>query len=420
MEEIILQKRERNSLSYDVRKVMDALALDKKQPPKIVGSFQYIVHEYPGDIDMIEEYKSCCNVTQSVNDMAKKFQKVAKKIKNLKSTYFGDFKAGIDMRFFVETGEFDENMMLRGYNSVRITTRLTQMRNQNLISVERLQSLKKLVLDKPSWKQHQEMVSSLKELFIIRWTLDELEKGQKILTNGEKITLAHALTHQSVVKIDVYSFIQGRFLEITNFFVLGSIDKAGRLTVLSKNQAGEDYIKNLKRDLAVYSQPALKKNMKFAKRLWLKGVHDKNYELLKRLFPLFGSGSAKLSQVLSDIETMQLMISKLKNPPIHAMIRSLQDIKMRMATVSATIIPAKTTRMIFDRIDKLSTPFSTPFPTSPSTVTETFLSAVTESRDKVSNTELYKQLEYMYNTINNVVNKSTIAYFKKHKIIHKQ
>lgn len=410
MEDYILQKRETNSLSYDVRKVMSALTLDEKQPTKIVGSFQYIVFEYPGDIDMVEEFKSCCTIDSTVISLAKKFKQIAKNIKNLKYTYFGDFKAGFDKRYYIELGVFTEYLVLVKYKPDKIRAKLDQLLQDNLIKEHLYKKLNNMIIDNPTYKEHENFVKEYKKLFILRWTLKEIEQGYKVLKGNITVTLEDALKQKSVVKIDTYSYIQGRFIEITNFYVLESVQKDRSIIKLSSNQAGEDYIKNLKRDLAIYRQPSIKKTMKYAKRLWLKGVYDKDYKLLMRLYPLFSSGSAKLSQIQADIETMQLIISKLKNPPIRIMYRSLQEIKMRMATISASIIPVATSKKVFEIIDDMRQ--QTPIQNSNNKHDQDI-----DEIPGLTPTEQFNiKLEKIYDILNNVVNSSTLRYLKKNNI----
>ena len=82
----LLQTRPQKSLSLDTIEAIDIITLDKAYPPNIVGSFKYIVHEYPADIDMFESYNGCCSLEKVAKDIADKFKEIA--INNNFFTFF--------------------------------------------------------------------------------------------------------------------------------------------------------------------------------------------------------------------------------------------------------------------------------------------------------------------------------------------
>lgn len=385
----ILQTRLKESLPEDIQKIIDSISIDKKQPTKIVGSFQYIIHEYPGDIDGIEEFTGCCSINQSIRTIAKSIKTIALNVKNLKYSYLGDFKAGIDSRFYIETGDWilkDKHLELIKYDIKHIKNRLDMLYQSNLLSKQKYDYINSLVVYKPTFLQHKKIYDTIKDLYILRWSLNELLKGRKNLVDNMIISLEEALTKKTIVKIDLYSLVQNRFIEITNFYVLKSKTEDNRIVSLSVETQRWDYINKLKKDIIIYAQPSLKKLMKMSKRLWLKAIADKNNELLIKLYPLFSSGIAKLYQVLSDIETMMNMIEKLKNPPYRIMIRSLQEIKMRISTIRGDILSEKKALYIFTLIDDIKI--------------ETYT----------------KDLDKLYDFINDIVNINTAKYLENKSI----
>lgn len=394
----VLQTRLRESLSNDVLNIIDAITLDEKQPPRIVGSFQYIVHEYPGDIDLIEEFTGCCSVHKTAITVADNIRRIIERIKKLKYSYLGDFKVGIDHRLYISSGDWvlDKrgNLKLEGYDPKEIKRALSDLLSTNLITDEENKEITRILKSAPTFKEHKKITDKLRGLYILRWSLKELSQGFKILRLNKAIYLEEAIAQgESVIKIDVYSLIQGRFIEISNFFLIKSVNQKGNVTILSSNQSGKEYLAHLMRDIVLYAQPFMKKTIKMAKRLWLRALKEKDSDLILKLYPLFSAGPVKLSQVLSDIETMQNMTSKLNNPPYRMMVRSLQEIKMRLGTVRGDTLPEEKAIKLFKMIDNIKA----------DTTPDVFIS----------------QLEDLYNFINEIVDTTTIKYLKENKVDYK-
>jgi hypothetical protein len=390
----ILQTREKESLSSDVLRVIDAITLDKKFPSRIVGSFQYKVFEYPGDIDIIEDFTGCCSVAQTAKKVATDIKSVAERIKTLKYAYLGDFKAGIDKRLIIDVGEWkldsQDMLVLDGYSKIKIEKKLEELYDDGYISKDEYLERIKVLVETPDFKQHQQIYNLLYKMCIIRWSIGELVNGYKVLRKGKTITLEEALSYKSIVKIDVYSLSQGRFVEISNFYLIKSKTKDGQIIQISQNQ-GTDYIRQLNLDIVIFQKPELQKGMKLAKRLWLRAIYNKDEEQLLQLYPLFSSGTAKLSQILSDIETMQVMIDKLNNPPLRIMTRSLQEIKMRLGTISATDVPPAKMVKILKVIDTI--------------------------KSDLSSEKFNQKLQKIYDLMTSIVHSNSIRYLKKRNIL---
>ena len=123
----LLQTRPQKSLSLDTLEAIDIITLDKAYPPNIVGSFKYIVHEYPADIDMFESYKGCCSLEKVSKEIAEKFKEMANRIKSKSDIYLGDFKAGIDHRYYINIGK-NTNNKLHFYNPETIRKSILELK----------------------------------------------------------------------------------------------------------------------------------------------------------------------------------------------------------------------------------------------------------------------------------------------------
>jgi len=350
----LIQVRTEDSLTVDTLAAIRTITLDDHFPTKIVGSFRYAIHEYPGDIDLMEEYVGCCSVAETAEKVVVGIQNIMKKLRKRKLTYLGDFKAGVDARYKVDTGVYvvkNKALTLVNYDAGAIKQALAKIRQAKLLKEKEYNDIISLVVQNPSFLQHKKLTEAIRKYYVVRWKFADLERGYKRLRNNVTLQLRDAVAMNTVVKIDIYSLINHRFVEVTNWFLLKS-KRQGASTVTLSEKMG-DYEENVLRDIEIYKNPALKKHMKLAKRMWLYAIHKEDEQMLKKLFPLFSSSAAKLSQILSDCETMMNMLEKLNNPPIRYMIRELEDIKMRMGTILSDTLPTKQANFVFNTINGL-------------------------------------------------------------------
>jgi hypothetical protein len=78
-----------------------------------------------------------------------------------------------------------------------------------------------------TYEKHCEMKHAMKKHYILRWTINEIMQGRKVLPKGKAILLTEALSHQTITKCDVWAFVDGRYIEVTNYFFLMWTDKEG-------------------------------------------------------------------------------------------------------------------------------------------------------------------------------------------------
>lgn len=348
----LLQLRNLDGLTSEVRHVVELLTLDPKFPAKIVGSSRYKIHKYPADIDLFNSYTGCCTMIESIEKVVAGLRKIALRIEKEKYTYLADFKAGEDERYKIDVGTFDTSRkVVIGFNANRVKADVKKLHCDNLITSTEHAHLLSLVKDEPNFLQHSALQSAIKEHYVLRWTLEELKNGYKMRPNDTKITLGKALIQKTIVKIDVWSCINGRFTEVTNWFYLKSQNNKGVNTVLSKDM--DNYLVSLKNDISEFKNPELNKQMKLAKRLWLYAVNTGDENMLNALYPLFMSGAAKLYQVKAEIETLRGMLDKLEDPPLKKIYKQVEQFKERVGSITDDILPNKKEANIYEIIDNI-------------------------------------------------------------------
>lgn len=362
----VLATRNRASLSRETNDIIDLITVDPETFP--VGSFRYRAHRYPGDIDIFEKVRACCTEETAKKKIVRDIQKIALKIANArkKGVFLGDFKAGIDERFKIDIGDVD-NGVVKGYDGFQVRRKIRNLYDEDLLSdseyrklmdlapkidTEEVNDTRKNVGDvgdigdvgdvgdvENVGDDHNESITvgewenlnnELRKYYIVRWDLDELIDGVKVLKGDKILLLGDALTSNSIVKLDIWAPIKGRYNEITNFFLLILQNSDGTEAVLNANLG--DRIKQLDKDIHKYSSPEHRNSLKLAKRLWNKALTTKDEKLYDTLYPLFDSDAAMLNQIGSEAEVIQNMLEGLpiEEIPIKTLIKQIDGFKERI------------------------------------------------------------------------------------------
>jgi len=314
----IYRQRDMAGLTDDTRDIIELITFSDNTDP--VGSFKYKAHKYPGDIDIFEPVKICCSKKDATTRIVRELKQIAQRVKNSKTFYWGDFKAGQDFNLKPEPG-----MSAEAYRA-------------NVSSYLNRDQLDRALSDYPE---------SAREFYVVRWTADQILAGQQQLLSGTTLTLEEAITHDSIVKLDLWAPVNGNYTEVTNFFLFIMQDSQGNETVLNA-QLG-DRLESLEHDISKYSSKAHWNPLKLAKRLWNKALYLKDHRMTKRLYPLFSSGAAQLNQIVGESETLRMMFEKLPNPPTQRLVNQIQGFKRRINDVNDINFDANELYVLLER-----------------------------------------------------------------------
>ena len=310
----ILKQRSMKGLDKDTRKVLDTILINKNTIP--VGSFKYKVSRYPGDIDILEKVQGCCSKERSLEIIVKDLQNIGVKISKSNDIYLGDFKAGLDKRFYVELkktytshemNEFTEKLKTNG-----ITLTETELKNMTVNSVN--------------------FYDIARQYFVLRWNLKELIDGYKI-SNGQKFMLKHAIEDDSPVKIDLWGKVNGNYTEITNYFLFKWKDKNNNTYDIGHTLNINTYTEELDLDIIKYSSKDHYKPLKVLKRLWNKSLYLKDTHTLNKIYKILYSDISLLNQINGESEVISSMVVKLKNPPFETLMKQIAGFKYRINNV---------------------------------------------------------------------------------------
>jgi hypothetical protein len=337
--------------------LINILTLDPKYPAKIVGSYKYIVHEYPNDVDLFEEYEGCCNRQDVVRKLKKRFQSMIRDILHQPNTYLGDFKCGIDDRYDIDIGYW-KGKKIYDYNPEKIKSKIREIYDEGLLTDDEVQDFLAHVMDEPTFKQYEALFEMIKNKRTVRWEAKHILNGYKKLPKNKVLKLKEALTHKSVTKIDIWTNISGRYIEVTNWYSITYMDEQLK-SIQYLSEPMKDYKQSLLSDLSYYGNPEVGKQMKYAKRLWNYYAMHNKYDDMIKLYPLFNSPAAKMHQINGEVETIINIMTKVSSPDMTSIKRNIEDWKIRLGTVLEDTLPYSVSSKCFEKMNLiLSTPLS--------------------------------------------------------------
>jgi hypothetical protein len=169
---------------------------------------------------------------------------------------------------------------------------------------------------------------------ILRWSEKEILQGYKLLPKNIKITLKQALAMKTPVKIDEIVFINGRFIEATNFLALSYEEEGEEYAVNIKIPEYNNPIIGLPREIEkLYFSNMYYSPFKMVKRMYSLGRHNVDENLLLKILPFVSSNVSLLYQIKSEIDTIILILEKIKTPPMKSINKQLDEMKGRIVSV---------------------------------------------------------------------------------------
>lgn len=221
---------------------------------------------------------------------------------------------------------------LVGFDPARVEEEAKRLRRERLISFDELKRITALLAEmgtNPTKSQWEELSDIFRDHSVLRWNASEIAQGYKVLPGAEMLTLADAIAQKTLVKMDIWALVGGRYMEVTNFFLVSAINAAGgEIEMLT--QSLPDYEKSIAKDVRFYSSPNHRKTLKALKRLWSLAIWKNNLALAERISPLFSSNAAALNQINGDAEVLSLMLKKLPDPPLDQIMAQIDGFKTRV------------------------------------------------------------------------------------------
>lgn len=342
----ILRHRNPRSFSRDTQSILELITIQEGEVNP-VGSQRYTVARYPGDIDLMEQIEYCCSLSTVTKKIAKGISKIAKGIKSTPQCYLGDFKAGIDFRYIGlrdNLGDIDESGEVKGYKYSALKKTFIKLRNKRLMTNADFKEVNDLAKKQISISVWTILYKFCRKFWIIRWYLEDLIAGEKMvgikIAKKQKITLATALSHKTICKLDLWAPVNGRFIEITNFFITSYMDKEGNSFPISPPLGR--YNERMITDIKHYGDKSLDSYnpLKMAKRMWALAVGQGDQKVLKKIYPLFHHGASILYQINAEIETIVEMLQDnhiqeeiIRDGSLEIILKQIEGFKYRISVI---------------------------------------------------------------------------------------
>jgi hypothetical protein len=285
-----------------LRRVLDIVTIN--ETPNVVGSAAYSNHKYPSDVDVFEQVTTYGTLDEATDFFSKRFRDIIRKVLVDSSIHFSDFKAGEDRVFFLPPDTPPKVCRAR----------IRELYWKGYLSKEEAQRLLDVSDDPP------EFFDKLREFRVLRWTPDEILLEKKLLRSpvirdsnrkiigieDRVLTLSDALKNPTVTKLDVVSWIAGRFQPVEVFYDLRytPISTAAPISLYPLNS----YVESLLQDIEKYGSVRNYQPLKLIKRLWILSRITNCRDMVEALNPILGSDAAALNQIVSDIETLWHLI----------------------------------------------------------------------------------------------------------------
>jgi len=301
----ILQKRDPDLFLESMKMTLNLISMQENVIP--VGSAAYSSQTYPGDVDLFEIVRLDKNKQEAMQAFADEIKKIAQQIQLSNTVFFSDFKAGFDQRLNIDIGSSASFGAFTGYDGPTVRAAINALVNQTLLTSQEGNALLALAVDSPTFTQWSALKEDIRQLYTLRWTLDELIAQQKTLRGNVLLNLADALDN-TAVKLDVVAPVTiNGYTEVSDFYSLRYTDNGQEVELTSPLG---DYAEGIRNDILTYSNAILGRNsLKAAKRMWAFAVNQQDYALVLKLTTLLQGDAAALNQVLSQADAIALIMS---------------------------------------------------------------------------------------------------------------
>jgi hypothetical protein len=314
------------------------------------GSYIYKMQKYPGDVDLLQEFKECCTVDQVINKFIKELHRVVKDILSSKMHYFSEFKAGLDHNYDIDIGFLKNGIYHYGDNLKDKSLILFQ---KKLFNQEEISKIIYIIDNNITNGDAYDIIYNIyRERRILRWTAKEILQSFKIV-NGKPKTLYESLFDETHVKIDMIALNNGRFIEITNFVGLTLDDGSGNLEYINIDLKENHDIKiQLPVEIEkLYFSNYYYSPFKMLKRVFSLSRNKRDNAILEKVIPIVSGDISLLYQIKSEIEVILRIFEITNNPPLKTIITELDNMKNRISTV--LLIDDAKQEKIYEVLDKI-------------------------------------------------------------------
>lgn len=303
----MLREKTVEMLNSKTADVINSFAVSGKI--RLIGSNSLRSSRYGSDYD-IETILTSPTIPKIARMLQEEFKKASKN----PDIYITDFKAGNDPRL-VYKGDYTDNS-------------LKQYLKNPLVKPAK----KKAILASSG----EDRIELVRDLFILRWKPQDIERGFVKLIDGTQRTLEQALQDKTTTKIDLLTKVGDRFAEISENYYIKVGDKGNFSQVPTKKETEE----SLEEDIHYYSKVDSFKSLKRLFSLLQLDGKKKNKEKLDNLVKFFNGNVGYMNKIKNELGILEtLMTGDFRHPPFEDIRDNLQMIKEQIAEIYS--IPVK-------------------------------------------------------------------------------
>jgi hypothetical protein len=170
-----------------------------------------------------------------------------------------------------------------------------------------------------------------RSLYILRWSIDDVLSGYKILKNNEKIYLIDCILDNTMIKLDcILRYNYSIFMEISEIYVF-------KVKNNSHSSTGEQMHQNILNDYKKFMHDG--NIYKALKRLFSIYKFKKDLGKCKELIKFFNSNIGLLNKIKNDLEIYIIVLEKIPKIKISEIHFGLQNLKGQLANIYQFDIP---------------------------------------------------------------------------------
>ena len=260
--------------------------------PTVLGSGSDRTILYSADLDAMD-------TAPLTPENVTRFKEKIKRLDGMKDVRIGDIKAGILPEWNILEDAHATKGKVLGYNAAAAIERLDSLKARGIVTETEYKESVALLKPKPSVLEFLIAQKALR-FGIVRWTPADVKAGFVKLRDGTTLGLEEAMKQKTITKVDVVTWMEGRFVECEMVYLFTI---KGKLIVTMKPP---EVKQGLKESLLIYAGEG--NWMKVAKRLYSLARLDGATTIQTRLREtVFNSDYGRLYSILTDAETLKTL-----------------------------------------------------------------------------------------------------------------
>ena len=316
------------SYPHDVLQIINTMSFNKGRDVKIMGSMALRSQLYAADYDCYENIH-CEDPSDkhALTQLVRSFQKIVKQLHALPSCFLTDIKAGSieEWRILPEKARVHKGKVIH-LNIQEERRKIEQLEKHKILSRDEADAyLEKMTKN----LSPEEFVIIKKDMRpnIVRWNASDVEKGFKILKDGRTYTLEEAFSSPVITKLDLIGWVEGnRFAEFSMIYKFFNNRQP-------LNLHSDDVEQALKESILYFSLS--NRWFKVAKRMFSYARFHDDLETMRILTPFLNSDLGRLYVILSDIQTILILLDGYNNVPKSKVVFELDQLRGRFANIYA-------------------------------------------------------------------------------------